>query len=87
MHKRRVGVKRHGCRDRRWNPKVNIALLFNFSTAVSIGVTIDAVGIVDERVEDGVGIGRIADRVVPALELRGDSMRCRKPDMPGDEKN
>jgi hypothetical protein len=31
---------------------------------------IDAVGVMDEAVEDGVRVGRIADQVVPALDGR-----------------
>src|SRR5580693_9190810 len=44
-----------------------------FAAAHRVAPQLDAVGIVDDPVEDGVGIGRIADRVVPALDwdLRG----------------
>jgi hypothetical protein len=39
-----------------------------FAAAHRVAPQLDAVGIVDKPVEDGVGIGRIADRVVPALD-------------------
>jgi len=39
---------------------------------------IDAVGVVDEPVEDGVGVGRIADQFMPAVDrdLAGDDRRA-----------
>jgi len=42
-------------------------------------VEIEAVGVVDEAVEDGIGEGRLADHLVPGLygELAGDQRRAR----------
>src|SRR5580692_5154741 len=46
-------------------------------TAQAVSGEIDAVGIVDDAIEDGVGIGRIADKVMPFVhgDLAGDDGR------------
>jgi hypothetical protein len=38
------------------------------SLAHGFAVELDAMGVVDQAVEDGVGEGRLADEVVPAVD-------------------
>jgi hypothetical protein len=42
--------------------------------AEGCGREIDALGVVDDAIEDGIGVGRIADRLVPFVDgdLAGD---------------
>ena len=46
--------------------------------AQAVAVELDAVGVVDDAVEDGVGQCRVADDLVPALDrqLAGDQQRA-----------
>ncbi len=46
--------------------------------AHAVAVELDAVGVVDDAIEDGVGQGGIADDLVPALDrqLAGDQQRA-----------
>ena len=46
--------------------------------AQAVAGEIDAVGVVDEAIEDGVGVGRIADQLVPFVDrdLAGDDGRA-----------
>ena len=48
--------------------------LFGVLTAHRLSAQLDAVGVVDQAVEDGVGVGLVCDHVVPALDgdLGGD---------------